>query len=104
MPDSVSHSSIRRSRINKLKLTPGKMVLQRDHWARKAEYFLAVGGNIVGLGNVWRFPYLCYKNGGGKKPSDDECFAKTILAMLTLECPLCACVSVTDRRRVSQPL
>uniref|UniRef100_A0A8C4TGQ3 Uncharacterized protein n=1 Tax=Erpetoichthys calabaricus TaxID=27687 RepID=A0A8C4TGQ3_ERPCA len=52
--------------INKRKPTPGKMVHKRGHWARKAEYFLAVGGDIVGLGNVWRFPYLCYKNGGGE--------------------------------------
>ncbi|KAJ8417707.1 hypothetical protein AAFF_G00225500 [Aldrovandia affinis] len=37
----------------------------RGQWANKAEYLLAVVGHIVGLGNVWRFPYLCYKNGGG---------------------------------------
>ncbi|XP_066510399.1 sodium- and chloride-dependent GABA transporter 2-like [Hoplias malabaricus] len=37
----------------------------RGQWANKAEYLLAVAGQIIGLGNVWRFPYLCYKNGGG---------------------------------------
>ncbi|KAF7653802.1 hypothetical protein LDENG_00078260, partial [Lucifuga dentata] len=38
---------------------------KREHWRKKREYLLAVAGNVVGLGNVWRFPYLCYKNGGG---------------------------------------
>lgn len=39
---------------------------QRGKWASKKEFFLSVAGAIVGLGNVWRFPYMCYKNGGGK--------------------------------------
>ncbi|XP_068608633.1 sodium- and chloride-dependent GABA transporter 3-like [Brachionichthys hirsutus] len=37
----------------------------RGQWASKTEYLLVVAGQVVGLGNVWRFPYLCYKNGGG---------------------------------------
>nr|XP_020461916.1 sodium-dependent neutral amino acid transporter B(0)AT2-like isoform X2 [Monopterus albus]XP_020461917.1 sodium-dependent neutral amino acid transporter B(0)AT2-like isoform X2 [Monopterus albus]XP_020461918.1 sodium-dependent neutral amino acid transporter B(0)AT2-like isoform X2 [Monopterus albus] len=37
----------------------------RAGWNSKIEYFLAQVGFSVGLGNVWRFPYLCHKNGGG---------------------------------------
>lgn len=38
---------------------------EREEWANKVEFILAVAGHIIGLGNFWRFPYLCYKNGGG---------------------------------------
>lgn len=39
--------------------------MQRERWHSRTAFIMAAVGSAVGLGNVWRFPYVAYESGGG---------------------------------------
>ncbi|HOZ47458.1 MAG TPA: sodium-dependent transporter [Candidatus Hydrogenedentes bacterium] len=56
--------------------------MERGKWGSNFGFLLAAVGSAVGLGNIWRFSFLCYKNGGG------TFLVPYGLAMLTTGIPL----------------
>jgi len=50
------------NKINIIIQNGGEM---RERWDSRTAFILAAIGSAIGLGNVWRFPYIAYQNGGG---------------------------------------
>ncbi|WP_088006524.1 sodium-dependent transporter [Indiicoccus explosivorum] len=56
--------------------------MARSQWGTRAGFILAAVGSAVGLGNIWRFPYVAYENGGG------AFFIPYLFALLTAGIPI----------------
>ena len=56
--------------------------MQREQWGTRAGFLLAAIGSAIGLGNIWRFPYVAYSNGGG------AFFLPYIVALLSAGIPI----------------
>lgn len=54
----------------------------REEWSGRMVFILAAIGSAVGLGNIWRFPYVAYENGGG------AFIVPYLVALLTAGIPL----------------
>ena len=40
------------------------MSKEKNQWSSNMSFILAIIGSAVGLGNIWRYPYVLYSNGG----------------------------------------
>ncbi|MCY9783803.1 sodium-dependent transporter [Nocardiopsis sp. EMB25] len=71
----------------------------REQWGTRAGFLMAAIGSAVGLGNIWRFPYVAYENGGG------AFLLPYLVALLTAGIPLLILeYAIGHRYRSSAPL
>ncbi len=73
--------------------------MARDRWGTRAGFLLAAVGSAIGLGNIWRFPYVAWENGGG------AFFVPYLFALLTAGIPVLILeYSLGHRHQGSAPL
>ncbi len=71
----------------------------RENWSARSGFIFAAVGSAVGLGNIWRFPYVAYENGGG------AFLLPYLIALLTAGLPLLFLDYIVGHRyRRSPPL
>ncbi|WP_367113112.1 sodium-dependent transporter [uncultured Tessaracoccus sp.] len=72
---------------------------ERGAFSGRTAFILAAIGSAVGLGNIWRFPYVAYSNGGG------AFIIPYVVALLTAGIPLLFLdYAIGHRYRASAPL
>ncbi|KAF5405529.1 Sodium- and chloride-dependent glycine transporter 2 [Paragonimus heterotremus] len=64
-PNRIFNPMIDELKDNKPLATSNKELEPRSQWGKQIEFLLCCVGYSVGLGNIWRFPYLCMQYGGG---------------------------------------
>ncbi len=70
----------------------------REHWANRAGFILAAAGSAIGLGNIWRFPYMTGEHGGA------AFMLLYLLAILLLGYPLIVTEIVLGRASQRDPV
>jgi NSS family neurotransmitter:Na+ symporter len=58
------------------------MMTNANQWGSTLTFILAMIGSAVGLGNIWRYPYVLYSSGGG------AFFVPYIIAILLMGIPI----------------
>jgi len=71
---------------------------QRDHWGSSLAFILAASGSAVGLGNLWKFPYITYQNQGG------AFVIVYLLCILAIGLPIMLAEVLIGRRTQSSPV
>lgn len=71
----------------------------RENWTSRKAFILAAIGSAIGLGNIWRFPFKCYENGGG------AFLIAYIIAMISAGIPLLIMeLSLGHRFKLAAPI